>query len=157
MLIIKKRVTGSLTLSSYLDLHLHYPRSQACIPPINRHTLLNPLTFSVCCPVSVKIKRWRIEGLLGVRSGDGVSLPVCEMRYLYGHTNSPSACVEKDGIRGECGEQRTGVRGWDRTGEGERGAVLKGYPLSATLAKGITPCCRLFSISCENAGSPLLL
>lgn len=50
-----------------------------------------------------------------------------------------SQCMEKDrqGLRGAT-EQRAGQ---------ERGAVLKGYPLSATLAKGITPCCRLFSIS----------
>lgn len=48
------------------------------------------------------------------------------------------------------GERQAGA-GWGgvdghRAGQ-ERGAILKGYPLSATLAKGITLCCRLFSIS----------
>lgn len=69
----------------------------------------------------------------------------CESRCLYGHSNSSSVsqavsqCMEKDrqGLTGGA-EQRAGQ---------ERGAILKGYPLSATLAKGITPCCRLFSIS----------
>lgn len=71
----------------------------------------------------------------------------CESRCRHEHSNSQS------GSQSACGEgqPRAGGEGGSggaeqRAGQ-ERGAILKGYPLSATLAKGITPCCRLFSIS----------
>lgn len=56
-----------------------------------------------------------------------------------------------------CGERQAGAGGgrWTEAAQ-ERGAILKGYPPSATLAKGITPCCRLFSISGSNVGSLFL-
>lgn len=51
------------------------------------------------------------------------------------------------------GERPAGGAG----GQNGRGAaVLKGYPLSATLAKGIAPRCRLFSTSGLNV-RPLFL
>lgn len=70
----------------------------------------------------------------------------CASRCLHRHSNSPasqSVCMEKD---------RQGLVGGreHEAGDGtvqERGGILKGCPLSATLAKGITQCCRLFSIS----------
>lgn len=43
-----------------------------------------------------------------------------------------------------------------RQAEQEGGAILKGSPLSATLAKGIVPRCRLFSTSGLNV-RPLFL
>lgn len=48
------------------------------------------------------------------------------------HPARQSACMDKDG-------QGARGMGWKRTGQ-ERGAFLKGSPLSATLAKGITQC-----------------
>lgn len=55
-------------------------------------------------------------------------------------SQSVSMDGEKD-RRGRKQEQQSG----DMTGRG-RGAILKGYPQSATLAKGFTQCC-LFSVS----------
>lgn len=112
-----------------------------------------PLTSSrwvlSCLYGSVRRNWWVIWGSVMLPRVGQVLLVVvscvCESRCLYRHSNS--SVSQSFGWEGGVGEQRAGQ---------ERGTILKGYPLSATLAKGITPCCRLFSISGYNVGTLFL-
>lgn len=74
----------------------------------------------------------------------GVFMCIVTVQPVSHSVNDRQGLVLGVGWRG--GRQNTEHEAGDGTGQ-ERGAILKGYPPSATLAKGITPCCRLFSIS----------